>query len=133
MDLSLLDLKQEITRINNSLNISMFGTGLRKQRIILVDGDKIIISADHKRIPVLAILDQKNRTATRFVDVMILDEYKQRLKQELITQLKLPVKSVLKDYDPLCELALTVIVLETALFKEGEQKDGGKIKKNYLD
>ncbi|MDU4960100.1 MAG: Na-translocating system protein MpsC family protein [Sporomusaceae bacterium] len=108
------DLKQEIIRINNNLNISMFGTGLRKQRVTIVDDDKIIISADHKRIPALSALDQSSRSITRLVDVAILDEYKRRLKAELIQQLRLPVKCVFKDYDPECEQALTVIILSQA-------------------
>ncbi len=105
-----IDLKQEVMRVNNNVNITMFGTGLRKQRVAIME-DKIVISADHKRIPALAALDGIDRTTTRFVDVAILDEYKRRLKKELIEQIQLPVKSVLKDYDPEHELAITVIVL----------------------
>lgn len=105
-----IDLKQEIMRVNNNVNITMFGTGLRKQRVAIIE-DKIIISADHKRIPALAALDGKDRMATRYIDVAILDEYKLRLKKELAAQINLPVKSVLKDYDPEHELAITVIVL----------------------
>ena len=105
-----IDLKQEVMRVNNNVNITMFGTGLRKQRVLVME-DKIVISADHKRIPALAALDGIDRTTTRFVDVAILDEYKRRLKKELIDQIQLPVKSVLKDYDPEHELAITVIVL----------------------
>lgn len=105
-----IDLKQEVMRVNNNVNITMFGTGLRKQRVAIME-DKIVISADHKRIPALAALDGIDRTTTRFVDVAILDEYKRRLKKELIDQIQLPVKSVLKDYDPEHELAITVIVL----------------------
>lgn len=116
-----LDLKQEIIRINNNLNISMFGIGLRKQRVVLIDEDKILISADHKRIPVLSVLDQKNRPITLSVDAAILDEYKQRLKTELITQLQIPVKAVLKDYDPECEIAVTVILLSQPLAKNERQ------------
>ena len=105
-----IDLKQEVMRVNNNVNITMFGTGLRKQRVLVME-DKIVISADHKRIPALAALDGKDRMTTRFVDVAILDEYKRRLKKELNEQIQLPVKSVLKDYDPEHELAVTVIVL----------------------
>jgi hypothetical protein len=110
MQISGLDLKQEIMRINNNVNITMFGTGLRKQRVSVIE-DKIIISADHKRIPALAALDGKDRMTTRFIDVAILDEYKCRLKKELAEQINLTVKSVMKDYDPEHELAVTVIVL----------------------
>ena len=105
-----LDLKQEIIRVNNNVNITMFGTGLRKQRVTIVE-DKIIISADHKRIPALAALDGRDRMTTRVIDVAILDEYKRRLKQEIMAQLGLQVKSVLKDYDPEHELAVTIVVL----------------------
>lgn len=75
-----IDLKQEVMRVNNNVNIAMFGTGLRKQRVSITE-DKIVISADHKRIPALAALDGIDRTTTRFVDVAILDEYKRRLKK----------------------------------------------------
>jgi len=109
-----IDWKQEVMRVNNNVNITMFGTGLRKQRVAIIE-DKIIISADHKRIPALAALDGRDRMTTRFVDVAILDEYKRRLKQELVTQIKLPVKCVLKDYDPENELAITVIVVTAPL------------------
>jgi hypothetical protein len=115
MSQATIDLKQEIIRVNNNLNISMFGIGLRKQRVVMVDDDKIMISADHKRIPVLAVLDQTNRSITRSVDVAILDEYKRRLKVELAGQLQLPVKCIFKDYDPEAEMALTVIVLSQPL------------------
>ncbi|MDF2568725.1 MAG: hypothetical protein K0R55_329 [Sporomusa sp.] len=105
------DLKQEIARVNNNVNLSLFGTGLRKQRVTIVE-DKIIITADHKRIPALAAIDQRDRMSSRIADVAILDEYKRRLKQELIEQLQLPVICVLKDYAPDYELAVTFILLK---------------------
>ena len=105
------DLKQEIMRVNNNINIGMFGTGLRKQRVVIAE-NMVIISADHKRIPALAALDDKYRDITRNVDAAILNEYKERLKAELVTQLQLQVKCVLKDYDPEHEMALTVIMLD---------------------
>lgn len=114
MTTAVIDWKQEVMRVNNNVNITMFGTGLRKQRVAIIE-DKIIISADHKRIPALAALDAKERMTTRFVDSAILDEYKRRLKKALSEQIKLPVKCVLKDYDPEHELAVTIIVLTEPL------------------
>lgn len=114
MQTACFDWKQEIMRVNNNVNISMFGTGLRKQRVAILE-DKVIISADHKRIPALAALDGKDRMTTRFIDVAILDECKRRLKQELTQQINLPVKCVLKDYDPEHEIAITIIVLSHPL------------------
>ena len=118
-----VDLKQEIMRINNIINIGMFGTGLRKQRVVLVE-DMVIISADHKRIPALASLDAKYRDITRNVDAAILNEYKERLKAELMAQLQLRVKCVLKDYDPGQEMALTVVILDEAACKKCCEKFG---------
>ncbi|HAK74814.1 MAG TPA: DUF2294 domain-containing protein [Sporomusaceae bacterium] len=109
------DLKQEIARVNNNVNLSLFGTGLRKQRVTVVE-NKIIITADHKRIPALAALDQFDRMSSRIADVAILDEYKRRLKEELL-QMNLPVVCVLKDYAPDHELAVTFILLKEDLLK----------------
>lgn len=103
------DLKQEIARVNNSVNLSLFGVGLRKQRVTMVE-DKIIITADHKRVPALAALDQSDRMSSRLADVAILDEYKRRFKEELVA-LGLPVVCVLKDYAPDHEIAVTFILL----------------------
>ncbi|WP_371375431.1 hypothetical protein [Sporomusa aerivorans] len=115
------DLKQEIARVNNNVNLSLFGTGLRKQRVTIVE-NKIIITADHKRIPALAALDQSDRMSARLADVAILDEYKRRLKEEFINQLKLPVICVLKDYAPDYELAVTFILLKDDSLKSLDRK-----------
>jgi hypothetical protein len=115
------DLKQEIARVNNNVNLSLFGTGLRKQRVTIVE-NKIIITADHKRIPALAALDQSDRMSSRLADVAILDEYKRRLKEQCIQQLGLPVVCVLKDYAPDYELAVTFILLKDDSLKTIERK-----------
>jgi hypothetical protein len=111
---SLAELKQDILRINNNLNIAMYGVGLRKQRIFIIDDTAVMIVADHKRIPALAALDLTERTTTRFIDSALLEAYKKKLEEELKVQLQLPVKCVLKDYTPKHELATTVILLEEA-------------------
>ena len=111
MNIAAADLKQEIARINNNVNLSLFGIGLRKQRITIVE-DKIIITADHKRIPALAAIDHSDRISSRIADVAILDEYKRRLKEELIKQIGLPVICILKDYAPEYELAATFILVK---------------------
>ena len=107
------ELKQEVARINNQVNLSLFGTGLRKQRVLICEG-KVIITADHKRIPALAAIAGNDRFSSRIADMAILDEYKRRLKEELTVQLRLPVVCVLKDYDPEYELAVTFVLLQGA-------------------
>jgi hypothetical protein len=115
-----MDLRQEIMRVNNNVNISIFGTGLRKQRVAVSD-DKIIITADHKRVPALAALDKVERATTRYTDVAILDEFKRRLRTALLEQLKIPVQSVMKDYDPEQELAVTVIIVDEAFLRKHQE------------
>lgn len=115
--LGVAELKQEIIRINNEVNIAMYGTGLRKQRVYIIDNAVILIFADNKRIPALAALDRKSRVITRFFDLTLLEEFREKLHEELLAQTKLPVKYVLKDYQPEKEVAVTVIVLETAFQK----------------
>lgn len=115
-----MDLKQEIMRVNNIVNISIFGTGLRKQRVLISD-DKILITADHKRVPALAVLDKIERNTTRYTDVAILDEFKRRLRTALIEQLQMPVLSVMKDYDPDQELAVTVIIVEESFMRKHQE------------
>jgi hypothetical protein len=111
------ELKQEIIRVNNEVNIAMYGTGLRKQRVYIIDNAVILIFADNKRIPALAALDRKSRVITRFIDLTLLEEFRDKLHTELKSQLKLPIKYVLKDYEPQNELAVTVVVLESAVQK----------------
>ncbi len=120
MSVTVMDLRQEIMRVNNNVNISIFGTGLRKQRVI-VSEDKIIITADHKRVPALAALDRLERMTTRYTDVAILDEFKRRLRTALVEQLQMPVLSVLKDYDPERELAVTVIIVEETFMRKHQE------------
>ena len=120
------DLRQEVMRVNNNINIALFGTGLRKQRVSVCD-DKFVITADHKRIPALAALDKLDRMTTRFTDMANLDEYKRRLRAALIEQLGIPVVSVMKDYDPDRELAVTVIILDETFMKKHQDSSREKI------
>jgi uncharacterized protein YbcI len=107
-------LKQEIIKIYNSINQEIFGIGIRSQRLEIA-GDKVYIFATHKRIPALKILDETNRSLTSLVDTAVMDANKRMLKQKLEETLGLPVKVVLKDYDPVTEFSATIIVLEEPL------------------
>ncbi|RUS45196.1 Na-translocating system protein MpsC family protein [Cohnella sp. AR92] len=107
-------LKQEIIKIYNSINQEIFGIGIKSQRIELY-GDKVLIFATHKRIPALKILDPINRSLTASVDMLIMEENKRMLKEELERTLGLDVAAVLKDYDPKTELSGTVILLRSEL------------------
>lgn len=111
------ELKQQLMRINNTINVQMYGTGLRWQRVDIC-GNRIIILAENKRITALASIDSKEGLNARRVDLMLLTEFKERLKLAVEELLGACVITVLKDYDPVSEMAGTIIVLEESIGQE---------------
>lgn len=107
-------LKREIIRLYNEVNQEMYAVGVRQQRVELL-GDKILVLAEHQRIPALAALDSQNRQLTRMVDSALLEEYKLRMRTRLESLLGIPVRTILKDYDPVTQLAGTIICLESPI------------------
>jgi uncharacterized protein YbcI len=107
-------LKQEILRIYNAVNQQISGVGVSRQRVDLLD-DRILIVAEHQRVRALASLDERQRDVTRAVDVALVDESKRRLAVELRDVLGLAVRVILKDYDPVTQLAATVVILDGPL------------------
>ena len=110
MSQSLSDLKQAVAKAYNSVNQEMFEIGVKRLRVDII-GAKIVILAEHRRIPGLKALDKVNRSVTRMMDVALLDENKKRLKVQFEAELGLKIKTVLKDYDPEYEVAATIAVL----------------------
>ncbi len=104
-------LKQEILRVYNAVNQEISGVGVSRQRVDLLD-DRILIVAEHQRIRGLAALDASQRGLTRAADVALVDESKRRLAVELRDVVGLAVRVILKDYDPVTELAATVVILD---------------------
>jgi len=108
------DLKQEIARINNRVNQALFGNGLRWQKVDIL-GDRIVILSENMRLKPLAALDNQDRVTTRMVDLALITEFKTRLKQELQESLGVPVRAILKDYDPKVQISGSIIILEEEL------------------
>lgn len=111
MKLAVGHFKQELIKDYNELNLRMFDIGVKSQKIDIV-GDKILISAYHKRIPSLKHLDGINRLVTRLTDVAIIDSHKELFKELVERKYGMKVVSILKDYDPFLELAVTIIILD---------------------
>lgn len=115
------DFKQEIIKINNQINEEMYGRGLDWQKIDIV-GDKIIILALNRRISVLKHIDEKDAFTARLMDLALLNEFKVRFISCFEEKFHLKVRSVLKDYDPVNQLAATIIItvepIEEFLYKE---------------
>lgn len=111
-------LKQEILRLYNGVNQQMWRVGVRRQRVDIL-GDRIVIVAEHERVPALAVLDADHRPLTRMVDGALLDENKRLLRDALTEALGVEVRVVLKDYDPETQMAATVVLLDRPLLTEG--------------
>lgn len=103
------DFKQEIIKINNKTNEEMYGRGLDWQKIDII-GDKIIILALNRRISVLKHIDGKDSFTARLMDLALLNEFKVRFKTYFEETFGLKVRSVLKDYDPINQLAGTIVI-----------------------
>lgn len=113
---SLGDFKQEIIKINNQINEEMYGRGLDWQKIDII-GDKIIILALNRRISVLKHIDERDAFTSRLMDLALLNKFKTRFQQEFEEHFDLKVRTILKDYDPVNQLAGTIILV-TELVEE---------------
>ncbi|HHY41344.1 MAG TPA: DUF2294 family protein [Thermoanaerobacterales bacterium] len=106
---SIGDFKQEVIKINNQINEEMYGRGLDWQKIDIL-GDKIIILALNRRISVLKHVDEKDAFTARLMDLALLNEFKIRFKKQFEERFQLKIRTILKDYDPVNQLAGTIII-----------------------
>ncbi len=106
--------KQDILKTYNAVNQAMFVAGVSQQRVELL-GDRVLILAEHRRIPTLAVLDQVDPAAARTADMALVRENKRRLAASLEAAIGIPVRTILKDYDPQTGLAATVVVFASPL------------------
>ncbi|KIV53391.1 hypothetical protein TS65_08335 [Aneurinibacillus migulanus] len=104
--------KRRVTQLYNSVNQEMYGVGVRKQQIDVLE-DKIVIYGEHKRVPGLTFLQGKFDDLTVHVHAALIKEFKSRLKEQMEKNFGLKVFAILKDYDPETELAVTVIHFES--------------------
>jgi uncharacterized protein YbcI len=108
------DFKQELMKINNAVNQELFGVGLRWQKVEILD-DKVLVFAKNQRVRALCVLDGKEGLASRLIDIALLEEYKKRFRQQVEEKLGVRVRSLMKDYDPVEELAFSLVILEGSL------------------
>lgn len=115
------DFKQELIKINNKVNEEMYGRGLDWQKIDII-GDKIIVLSLNQRISVLRHIDEKDALTARLMDLALLNEFKIRMKAYFEEKFQLNIRSILKDYDPVNQLAGMIIVTEEPVEKFFEEK-----------
>lgn len=111
-------LKNDIIRINNQVNMDLYGHGLKSQKIYFVEDEMILIIANNKRISALATLDSCGYDTTD-INRVLLEVFKKRLKQDLEKILGIRILSVHKDYDHMTQTAATTVILAEPLKEMG--------------
>lgn len=105
------EFKQEILRINNKVNMEVFGQGLLSQRVDVFQ-DKVLIVAKNRRVKVLSLVDGMDKEATEMMDRALIVKHKQRFIEEMQKEMGVTVLSHLKDYDPKLEISISVSIFE---------------------
>ncbi|MFD1040268.1 Na-translocating system protein MpsC family protein [Virgibacillus byunsanensis] len=108
-------LKKNVAQAYNKINQEIYATGVISQRIN-VSCDRLIIFAQHKRVPAFTALSKNFKELTTYADAALIAEFKSKLKKEIEDVTGLPVISVLKDYDTETEHACCVIIFEEKNF-----------------
>lgn len=111
------EFKQELAKEYQEINQRLFDIGTKQQKVDLI-GNKIMFTTHHRRIPVMKTLDVNNRSSTRMIDVLIIDEFKEHFKKRLEEKYDFQIVSILKDYDPFIELSVTVVIADIDLENE---------------
>ncbi|SFL59129.1 Uncharacterized conserved protein [Paenibacillus sp. 1_12] len=104
-------LKQELAKDYQEVYLELFEFGTKNQRLDII-GNKLLFLDSHRRVFALKTLDRQNREFSRIMDVMLIDQFKERFKMKLIEKYGFQIVTILKDYDPASELTATVIVLD---------------------
>lgn len=103
-----------MAQLYNKINQEFYATGVVSQRINIYY-DRVIIFAQHKRIPAFEALSRNFGELTTYADAALINEFKAKLKREVATETGLPVVSVLKDYDTETEHACCVVIFESKI------------------
>lgn len=105
------DFKQVFMKMNNRVNMEIFGQGLVWQRMEIF-GDKVLIIAHNKRVRALTSIDQKDNITSKFIDIALIVEFKEKFIKYMQEELGIKILTHLKDYDPVTELSFSVTLLE---------------------
>ncbi|OZU87803.1 DUF2294 domain-containing protein [Virgibacillus indicus] len=104
-------LKKTIAQAYNRINQELYATGVVSQRINFLY-DRVIIFAQHKRVPAFTALSKNFKELTAYADAALISEFKAKLKQEIEELTGHSVVSVLKDYDTVTEHACCVVIFD---------------------
>lgn len=105
------EFKQNLLRINNKVNMEIFGQGLLQQRVDVIHNRAVIV-ARNRRVSVLSVAYDADKNTVENVDRILIDKFKERFIRLVERELGLKVLTHLKDYDPVLELSASVSFFE---------------------
>ncbi|WNQ13094.1 Na-translocating system protein MpsC family protein [Paenibacillus aurantius] len=104
-------LKQDILKLYNEINRGMFSAGVNRTKVDFI-GNKIIILSINHRVPVLSLLDGRDRDTTRKMDNLLGEHFKAEIKKTFEDMFQLNIVAILKDYDIETEYSGTIVILD---------------------
>lgn len=102
------EFRRELFRIYNDVNKDIYGFGVVSLRIVFVE-DMIVFRTQHNRVRALQALEERDPGLKRAVDYALFLEFKKRFAEWLGRETDLDVTSILRDYDPETQTAVTVV------------------------
>jgi len=105
------DVIKQLTRCYNETNKEIYGFGVTQLKVAANDG---ILSfyVKHQRVAALKALEARYELMKQAVDYALHTEFKIRFRKRLEEVLGLKASAILRDYDPITEWAVTVVMTE---------------------
>ena len=105
------EFKQAVLRINNRVNMEIFGQGLLSQRMDVIQNE-VLITARNARVNLLSLTFDVDKNTTETMDRLLIVKFKKHFIEEVRWELGVTVLSHLKDYDPELEISISVSIFE---------------------
>jgi len=103
--------KQELIRINNKINMDIFGSGFIWQKVDIIGNRVCILSKSKKMQPLYAIAGS-DRVTANVTTLALMEEFKNRFIEILQDDMNVSVLSYLKDYDLEGQVSFSMIIFE---------------------
>jgi len=102
---------KQLIKLYNDVNKSIYGFGTTETKIYFND-NLITFTVRHNRIPCLIALEKDYSAMKEWVDVSLMNVFKERFQKALADGLNITPQAILRDYDPKSLIAVTVVVLK---------------------
>lgn len=104
--------KKKMSRCYNEVHKEIYGVGVTQLRIEAASEGMLLFLVKHQRVAALRALEDHYGDLKQTVDAALHHEFKLRFQKRLAAEMDLPIKGVLRDYDPITEWACTLMIIE---------------------